>query len=156
MTTNEIYNRIKLQIKVKPFRCFLLTNDNFNILSFGINKTPTIVIHNNKQFFQNLNNLDMLRLIDGIYVSDNIIRCFLLWMKYQSAKIEFLNSQCFHGEEILKIKQKIDDKRKKFKIQIDFHTTSIRCTSKIEDDKRKHFKMQIDYHTISIRCKLVD
>ena len=82
MTTNGIYNSVKLQIKVKPFRCFLPTNDNFNILSFGINKTPTIVIHNNKQFFQNLNNLDMLRLNDGIYVSDNIIRCFLLWMKY--------------------------------------------------------------------------
>ena len=98
MTTNGIYNSVKLQIKVKPFRCSLPTNDNFNILSFGINKTPTIVIHNNKQFFQNLNNLDMLRLNDGNYFSDNIIRCFLLWMKYQSAKIEFLNSQCFHGE----------------------------------------------------------
>ena len=42
--------------------------------------------------FQNLDNLDMLRLNDGIYFSDNIIQCFLLRIKYQSAKIEFLDS----------------------------------------------------------------
>ena len=28
-------------------------------------------------------------------------------MKYQSAKIEFLNSQCFHGEESIKITQEL-------------------------------------------------
>ena len=64
-------------------------------------------------------------------------------MKNQSAKIEFLNSQCFHGEEILKITQKWMIKEKKFKIQIDFHTTPIRCTSIIEDDKRKNSKCKL-------------
>ena len=99
MSKNEIYNKKKLQIKVKPFGYFPPSNDNFNILPFGINniETPIIDIHNNKKVFQNLDNLDMLRLNDGNYFSDNIIRCFLLWMKYQSAKIELLNSQCFHG-----------------------------------------------------------
>ena len=61
----------------------------------------------------------MLRLNDRIYFSDNIIRCFLLWMKYQSEKIDFFNSQCFHGEGILKISQKlkmIKDNVSKYKL----------------------------------------
>ena len=52
----------------------------------------------------------------------------------------------------IKNNTKIYDKRKLFKIKIDFHTTSIRCTSKIEDDKRKLFKIQINssYHINSV------
>ena len=49
----------------------------------------------------------MLYLNDEIYFSDNTIRCFLSWIKYQSANIEFLNSQCCREEEILKITQKL-------------------------------------------------
>ena len=51
MSKNEIYNKIKLQIKVKPFGYFPPSNDNFNILTFGINnmKTPIIDIHNNNK-----------------------------------------------------------------------------------------------------------
>ena len=49
----------------------------------------------------------MLRLKDGIYFNDNIIRFFSLWMKYQSANIEFNKSQCFHGEGILQITLKL-------------------------------------------------
>ena len=55
-------------------------------------------------------NLGMLRFNDEIYFSDNIIRCFLLWMKYQSSRIEFLNSQCFHGDEILEITENLKSK----------------------------------------------
>ena len=44
----------------------------------------------------------MLRFNDGIYFSDNIIQCFLWWMKYRSPKIEFINSQCFHGDNNIK------------------------------------------------------
>ena len=80
-------------------------NEKFDILPFVIN-TPIINNLNNKKIFQQLEKLNMLRFNDGIYFSDNILRCFLLWMKYQSVKIEFLNSLCFYGEEILKITQK--------------------------------------------------
>ena len=53
-TRNEIYNKVKLQIKVKSFGCFPPTNENFNILPFEINNTPIIDIHNNKNVFQKL------------------------------------------------------------------------------------------------------
>ena len=61
MTINEIYNKVKFQIKVNPFGCFPPSNNNFNILPFEINKnkTPIIDIHNNKEVFKNLDNLDM-------------------------------------------------------------------------------------------------
>ena len=49
----------------------------------------------------------MLRFNDGMYFSDNIIQCFFLWIKYQSPKIECLNSQCFHGNDNIKIIQKM-------------------------------------------------
>ena len=94
-------------MKVISFGCFPPKNENFNILPFRINNTSIIDIHNNNHKIQNLYNLDILRLKDGIYFNDNIIRCFSLWMKYQSANIEFINSQCFHGEEILPITQKL-------------------------------------------------
>ena len=70
MTINEIYNKVKLQIKFKPFVYF--------ILPFGINKnkTPIIAIHNNIKVCQNLDNLDMLSLNDGIYFSDTIFLFF--------------------------------------------------------------------------------
>ena len=103
MTTNKIYNKVKFQIKVKPFGVSPPTHESLNILPFGINKTPVIGIHNNKIFYQNLENLDMLRLNDEIYFSDDIIRCFLLWIKYQ---------------EIFKITQKlmIQEKYSKYKL----------------------------------------
>ena len=43
----------------------------------------------------------------------------------------------------IKNNTKIDDTRKIFKIQIEFHTTSIWCTSKIEDDKRNFTKYKL-------------
>ena len=92
MFDDEIYNKMKLHIKIIPFGCFLPENAKFDILQFVIN-TPIINNLNNEKAFQQLENLDMLRFNDGIYFSDNIIRCFLLWMKHQSVKIEFLNSQ---------------------------------------------------------------
>ena len=49
----------------------------------------------------------MLCFNDGIFFSDNIIQCFLLWMKYQSVKIKFLNTQCFHDDDNIKIIQKM-------------------------------------------------
>ena len=79
MTPNEIYNKVNLRIKVKPYGYFPPSNDNFNIFPIGINKNKTLIIdiHNNNIFFQNLDNLDTLRLNDGIYFGYNIIRCFL-------------------------------------------------------------------------------
>ena len=56
--------------------------------------------------FPQLDNFDMLCSNDRIYFSDNIIQCLLLWMKYESPKIEIFNSQCFHGEDNIKIVQK--------------------------------------------------
>ena len=54
MSRNEIYNKVKLQMKVKSFGCFPPKNKNFNFLPFGINNTPIIDIHNNKNVFQKL------------------------------------------------------------------------------------------------------
>ena len=100
MSKNEIYNKVKRKIIIIPFGSFPPTNDIIKNLPFQINsiKTPIINIQDNKNFFQELDNLDMLRFNNEIYFNDNIIRCFLLWMKYQSSRIEFLNSQCFHGD----------------------------------------------------------
>ena len=101
MSDDEIYNKVKLHMTIIRFGSFLPKNANIDILSFVIN-TPIIDNLNNEKKIQRLDNLDMLRFNDGIYFSDSITRCFLLWMKYQSAKIEFLNSQCFHSEESIK------------------------------------------------------
>ena len=92
MFHDEIYNKVKLHTKIIPFGCFPPENAKFDILPFVIN-TPIIDNLNNEKGFQQLDNLDMLRFNDGICFSDNIVRYFLLWMKYQSVKIEFLNSQ---------------------------------------------------------------
>ena len=109
MTKNEIYNKVKLHIEVKSFGSFPPSNDIIKNLPFAIDniKSPIINIHKKTTLIQNLDNLDMLRFNDEIYFSDNIIRCFLLWMKYQSSTIEFLNSQCFHGKETLEITQSL-------------------------------------------------
>ena len=105
MSKNEIYNKVKLHIKVKSFGSFPPSNDIIKNLPFVINniKSPIINVHKKTTLIQNLDNLDMLRFNDEIYFSDNIIRSFLLWMKYQSSIIEFLNLQCFYGKETLKI-----------------------------------------------------
>ena len=93
MTKNEIYNKVKLHIEVKSFGSFPPSNDIIKNLPFAIDniKSPIINIHQKSILTQNLDNVDMLRFNDEIYFSDNIIRCFLLWMKYQSSTIEFLN-----------------------------------------------------------------
>ena len=98
MSKNEIYNKVKRKIIIIPFGSFPPTNDIIKILPFQIKsiKTQIINIQDNKNVHQNyqqyLDNIDMLRFNDEIYFSDNIIRCFHLWMKFQSSKIEFLNS----------------------------------------------------------------
>ena len=84
MSDNKIYNKVKLNIKVISFGYFPPENDKFDILPFVIN---TLIVDNlNNKKIQQLYKLDMLRFNDGIHFSDNIIRRFLLSMKYQSAK----------------------------------------------------------------------
>ena len=69
MSDIEIYNKVKLNMKVISFGCFTPENEKFDILSFVMN---TLIIDNlnNEKVFQQLDNLDMLRF--------NIIWCFLL------------------------------------------------------------------------------
>ena len=76
MSENEIYNKVILKMKVILFGFCSLETENFDILPFVLNNTPIIDNLNNKKVFQNLDNFDMLRFNDGIYFSDNIIRCF--------------------------------------------------------------------------------
>ena len=54
----------------------------------------------------------------------------------------------------IKNNTKIDDTRKIFKIQIEFHTTSVRFTSKIEDDKRNFTKYKLIFipHQFGVHC----
>ena len=77
MSDIEIYNKVKLNMKVISFGCFTPENEKFVILSFVMN---TLIIDNlnNEKVFQQLDNLDMLRFNDEIYFNDNIIWCFLL------------------------------------------------------------------------------
>ena len=93
--TRKLYNSVVFHLKIKKI----------DILPFVIN-TPIDNL-NNKKVSQQFDNLDIFRFNDGIYFSDIIIRYFFLWIKYQSAKIECLNSQYFHDEESIKITQKL-------------------------------------------------
>lgn len=81
ISNDEIYNKVKLTMKIIPFGKFPPDSTHVNIFPFVID-TPIIDNLKNKIVFQELNNLDMLRFNDGAYFSDNIISCFLLWMKY--------------------------------------------------------------------------
>ena len=72
MSDNEIYNKVKLNMKVIPFGCFPPENEKFDSLPFVIN-IPIVANLNNEKVSQQLENLDMLRFNDGIYFSDNII-----------------------------------------------------------------------------------
>ena len=76
MSRNEIYNKVKLKMKVISFACFPPKNENFNILPFIINNTPIIKILNNKKVVQNLDNLDMLHLNDGIFLVTTLFDVF--------------------------------------------------------------------------------
>ena len=62
MSDDEIYNKVKLHMKLIPFGSFPPENTKIGILLFVIN-TPIIDNLNNKKVFQQLDNLDMLRLI---------------------------------------------------------------------------------------------
>ena len=81
ISDNEMYNKVKLHMKGIPFGCFPPENEKIDIILFVIH-TPIIDNLNNEKGFQQLDILDMLRFNNGICFSDNIIRCFLLWMKY--------------------------------------------------------------------------
>ena len=102
----KFITRWKLQINIIPFVRFPPNSTNINILPFVID-TPIIDNINNKKVYKQLDKLDMLHFNEGICFSDNIIQCFLLWMKYQSPKIEFVNSQCFHGDDNIELIPKI-------------------------------------------------
>ena len=122
MTKNEIYNKVKLHIEVKSFGSFPPLNDIIKNLPFAIDNIKSSIININKKMTlnQNLDNLDILRFNEEIYFMDNIIRCFLLWMKYQSSTIEFLNSQCFHGNDTLEITQCLKSKKNNKKPKLIF------------------------------------
>ena len=107
ISNDEIYNKVKLKMKIIPFGKFTPDFTNVNILPFVID-TPIIDNLKNKIVFQELNNLDILCFNDGIYFSNNIIRYFLLWMKYESPKDDFFNSQRFHGDDDNKIISKME------------------------------------------------
>ena len=47
MSSNEIYSKVKIKMKVISFGCLPPENENFNILPFLINNTPIINIVNN-------------------------------------------------------------------------------------------------------------
>ena len=72
MSDNEIYNKVKLHMKVIPFGCFPPENLKSDILPFVLN-TPITDNLNNEMSFQQLDNLDMLCFKDGTSFSDNVI-----------------------------------------------------------------------------------
>ena len=78
----------------------------------------------------------MLRFNEEIYFNNKIIRCFLLWMKYQSSTIEFLNSQCFHGEKILKITENLSSKKYNNQLNLIFKPYHIGVHEKLKIIKK--------------------